>query len=338
MNGKLFDMIKKPLAAFLVAALVIGAFLFLYTRADKEETKTEAAKMAADGSFKDEKWKEGRVYYKGKSYTYNTGLRTYLIMGIDNDKPVEKAADSLSGGQSDGMFLLVADQEAKTLRVIAINRNTVTGVDVYDAEGNYQGRMDLVICLQHGYGDGEKLSCTRAVKAVQRLMYNIPISGYFSLNMGGIGALNDAIGGITLTPIEDIDWRAAHLKTGEEHTLNGDEAYAYLRWRNIDEFASSDKRLERQKQYINLFIKKLMSDSSKATAIYNAASDYVVASVDLAQLVSELDDLEYDESEFYTIPGKTEQVGKFEEYHVDEDGLMELLLNVFYKEVPEEGK
>jgi anionic cell wall polymer biosynthesis LytR-Cps2A-Psr (LCP) family protein len=127
-------------------------------------------------------------------------------MGIDRYGPVTKAENEISGGQSDGMFLLVCDKSKQKMSVIAINRNTMTDVEVYDEEGNLRGTYQRQICLQHAYGDGMRVSCLRSVDAVSNLFYDIPISGYLSLNMDGISLMNDAVGGVTLEILQDLSY------------------------------------------------------------------------------------------------------------------------------------
>lgn len=84
---------------------------------------------------KTEKWQEGTITYKGKDYHYNSNLRVFLMMGIDNDDPVATAPDYVSGGQSDAMFLLIVDSLNQKLQVISINRNTMTDIKLCDEEG-----------------------------------------------------------------------------------------------------------------------------------------------------------------------------------------------------------
>ncbi|MBQ9567792.1 MAG: LCP family protein, partial [Lachnospiraceae bacterium] len=161
-----------------------------------EETNTlNYREIHSLDDFGDEKWNEGNLMYKGEIYSYDPELQTYLFMGIDNDHMVGPAVDGYSGGQSDGMFLMVVDKTDQKVDIVAINRNTVVPVDVYDEDGSFLARKDYQICIQHGYGDGMKLSCMRSVEAVQRLFRDIPIAGYLSLNMGGLPAVNDAVGG-----------------------------------------------------------------------------------------------------------------------------------------------
>ncbi len=302
-----------------------------------EETNTlNYREIHSLDDFGDEKWNEGNLMYKGEIYSYDPELQTYLFMGIDNDHMVGPAVDGYSGGQSDGMFLMVVDKTGQKVDIVAINRNTVVPVDVYDEDGSFLARKDYQICIQHGYGDGMKLSCMRSVEAVQRLFRDIPIAGYLSLNMGGLPAVNDAVGGVEITPIQSIDWRDAGIKEGETVNLNGKQAYSYVRYRDVNEFASADKRLERQKQYMTAFAEKVLAEPSLAKKVINAGSDYMVASIDLSRIADSARDLDFDPDDVYTIPGHTELAGEHEAYYPDEDGLIKLILDVFYKKVSQD--
>ena len=283
--------------------------------------------------FGKEKWNEGILKYKDKYYRYNERLQNYLFMGIDNDEPAAPADNSLEGGQSDAMFLLVLDEAAEKMKIIAINRNTMVPVDVYDEDGNFMLQMELQICTAHGYGDGMKLSCMRTVEAVDRLFRDIPISGYLALNMGGLPALNDAIGGIRLTPIESIDWRDAGIKEGEEITLNGKQAYAYVRYRDINEFATADQRLKRQEQYIDALINKLHTDPSLAGKMINESAEYIVASIDLPKIANSAGNMSFGDDDKYSVPGETELKDGYERYNIDREAMIELILDVFYEQV-----
>ena len=292
----------------------------------------EYRELTSLDDFGDEKWNEGVLMYDGRLYRYNEGLQTYLFMGIDNDGPVALAKDFLKGGQSDAMFLLVIDNKAGQADVVAINRNTMVPVDVFDRSANYTGRYILPICLQHGYGDGMKLSCMMSVEAIGRLFRGIPIAGYLALNVGGRPEINDAIGGVEITPIESVERGDVSIKEGETLTLDGDQAYAYLRQRDVDRFGSANDRLERQKQYIGAFAEKIMNDPSLAKKLVNAGSDYIVSSIDLSRIAESADDLTINK-EIYTLDGKTVEEEGFESFYADEDGLIKLILDVFYEEV-----
>jgi LCP family protein required for cell wall assembly len=333
----------KILAAILPALLAIIAIAVIIIAIVKYDNADDGAGItsAAEASTTVEKWQEGAVRYNDKVYRYNTAIKTYLFMGIDVDGKVQKAADGISGGQSDAMFLLVCDSGNEKMSVIAINRNTMTDVDVYDKDSKFVGTYNLQICLQHAYGDGMRVSCLRSVDAVSSLFYDIPISGYIALNLDGIPILNDSVGGVTVQVLNDISYASkdVELHEGDIVTLTGDEAYAYLRYRDTSKFGSADARLNRQMEYIGAFFKQAKSKiktSDDAMKVYNSLEDYMVTSLDFSKLVDELLDYGLDESDIYSLEGETIKATTFEEFHVDEDALYELILNIFYNEVDEE--
>lgn len=288
-----------------------------------------------------EKWQEGVITYKGKKYKYNANLKNYLFMGIDKDGKVETASDYMEGGQSDAMFVIVADPTSQELSVLTINRNSMTEIATCDEEGNDTGTYKLQICLQHGYGDGKKLSCIRAQEAVSNLLYNLPIDGYISMHMGAIPIMNDAVGGVTIEVLHGLNDREEQtgLIEGETVTLTGEQAYTYVRGRSMDEFDSATYRLRRQEQYIMAFFAQLKEsgnkNAKKVVDMYESIEEYLVTSVDFTSIINELTEYEYDESRLYTVPGETKMGEKFEEYYVDEDALYDLIIQVFYEEVTE---
>jgi LCP family protein required for cell wall assembly len=325
-----------PVALAIVAIVVIAMAVLKNHDANEED---DSVVSTTDTAL--EKWQEGAVRYNGKVYRYNTAIKTYLVMGIDVDGKVQKAADGISGGQSDAMFLLVCDSGNDKMSVIAINRNTMTDIDVYDEEGAYVGTYNLQICLQHAYGDGMRTSCIRSVDAVSNLFYDIPISGYVAINLDGIPILNDSVGGVTVQVLEDItyDSKGVELRQGDVVTLKGDEAYAYLRYRDSSKFASADARLNRQMEYLGAFFKQAKStvtDSDEVMDIYDLLEDYMVTSLDFSKLADELLEYGLDESDIYSLEGETIKNVTFEEFHVDEDALYDLIMKIFYNEIDEE--
>lgn len=291
-----------------------------------------------------EKWQEGVVAYQGKEYLYNTDIKTYLMMGVDIDGPVQRSSDYTQGGQSDALFLLVVNNKTEQLQVISINRNTMADIELCDEEGIDMGPLKTQICLQHAFGDGKRLSCSKTVDAVSGLFQNIPISGYLAMNMGGIPQMNDAVGGVEVTVQQDISFPKAgvNLKKGQKVTLNGMQAYYYLHGRDTEEYDSATKRLQREEQYIVAYMDKLKKVSTEnpdqVTEIYNSVSDYLVTSVDFTSMIEQLMNYGFSEDQMYTVPGKTVE-GKpidgkrYEEYHVDEDAMEELIMKVFYTPV-----
>lgn len=323
---------KKNIIVFIIGMVVILA-IFAVAFAMKNNSKEEKNKNTSSELQQES---ESYISYNGQKYQHNDHLRTYLYMGIDKDGPVSEAEDSVSGGQSDAMFLIVVDSEKKTISVLSINRNTMTDVDVYDKDGNFVDTRELQICLQHGFGDGMRTSCQRSVDAVSNLLYGEPISGYIAMNMDAMPMMNDSVGGVTVEVLDDLTSpsRNVSLHKGETVTLNGDEAYVYLRSRDINEFDSATERLNRQMQYIQAFVKQAKSkDAATLVSVYDAITDYIVTNVDVPNLVNKLTTYEFDDSRMYTIPGEAQMGEQYEEYHVDEDALYQLMVDTFYKPV-----
>ena len=321
---------KKNIIVFIISIVVILA-IFAVAFAMKNNSKEEK-----NTSSELQQESENYISYNGQKYQHNDHIRTYLYMGIDKDGPVTEAEDSVSGGQSDAMFLIVVDSEKKTISVLSINRNTMTDVDVYDKDGNFVETRELQICLQHGFGDGMRTSCQRSVDAVSNLLYGEPVSGYIAMNMDAMPMMNDSVGGVTVEVLDDLTSpsRNVSLHKGETVTLNGDEAYVYLRSRDINEFDSATERLNRQMQYIQAFVKQAKSkNAATLVSAYDAITDYIVTNVDVPNLVNKLTTYEFDDSRMYTIPGETQMGEQYEEYHVDEDALYQLMLDIFYKPV-----
>jgi len=349
---------KKLFIALISMALIIivvfGAFKFfvysakqkLYSKVNNQIQTTindEQTPLSSEAEEESIDWKDGYISYNGKTYAYNEDILTFLIMGIDKDGEADLLSDGIDGGQADSLFLLVMNPHDESINVLSINRNTMTLIDVYDENGEFVTSGIGQICLQHGYGDGRDLSCKRCVKAVRNLYRDIPIAGYASINMGAIGKLNDAIGGVSLEILYDIPGIEGHntLSKGDYVTLVGDDAYWYTKYRDINVFDSVSERQDRQKQYLSLFIPKLkqsiLDDPSVIVSIYNAIEPYVVTDLGIGELTyigTKTAGYKFDTDNIYEMEGTT-IVGEsgFEEFTCDEDALYDLIVKIFYEEV-----
>ncbi len=283
-------------------------------------------------------WQEGDIRYQGKIYRYNEDILTFLFLGIDKMTEVKKVEDGIEGGQSDAIFLLVLNPHSKEVSVIGVNRDTMTEIDVYSEYGDYRGTAILQLCLQHGYGDGAEVSCTRTMEAVSKLFYDLPLHGYCSINMGAIPLINDAIGGVELVALEDVI--KSDIKEGQTVHLMGDSAYDYLHNRDTKSDESARRRLERQKQYIEAYAKKaveqMKADITLPVKLYNTLSKYMVTDItvdEVSYLATQAMGYHFSNENIYSLAGETKQGERFEEFYVDEDALYELILKVFYEEV-----
>lgn len=338
--------IAIPVLSLIILILIGVIVIILHQKGDIRQEETDnISEIYSETEYTEyaEKWQEGIVTYNGSKYRYNTAIKSYLLMGIDKDEKVTvQEGAGAGGGRSDAMFLLVTNAKEKTLSVISIHRNTMTRVEVYSEEGKRLGNYTLQICLQHAYGDGGRVSCNRSVDAVSYLFENLPISGYMALNMAGIPSMNDAVGGVELSVMEDLSDTSlgVDLKKGETVTLSGSDAYVYLRSRDTDKFDSASDRLRRQEQYLIEYFNQLKNtingDVEKAAEVYQTMEDYLVTNLNAEQMIQELIGYNLTSEQMYTVPGETVMGDTLEEYHVDKDSLQEMIMDLFYEEVEEE--
>ncbi len=337
--------------AALVAVIALLAVTFLVLRAvGLSRLRGKAGDTAAlqevqaavgDAVTEEEssKWQDGWVKHDGKIYAYNEDVLTFLIMGIDKKTDAQEVAEGTNGGQADALFLLVLDPHDHSMRIIGINRNTMTDVAIYDENGDYVKTVQAQIAVQHGFGNGVEESCEYEVTAVRHLFYEIPINGYAAINMSAIASLTDQVGGIDVTAVEDVK---NEIKKGDKIHLDGDLAFDYIHYRDTSVFGSADGRLERQKQFLTAYVKKVKEKTKEnisfPISLYQSVASRVVTDItvdEMAYLVSIAKDYSFDADQLYTLQGETKKGEEFEEFYADEDALLELILEIFYEPVEE---
>lgn len=286
-------------------------------------------------------WKQGQIIYKGQKYKYKSNIKTYLLMGIDSMDEVSYKDGATNGGQSDALFLLIVDDENKDWSVMAVNRNTMTNIDIYDEYNSMLGQTQAQICVQHGFGDGMEQSCERTLNKVSELLFDLPIDGYFSVNMGAIPEINDSISGVTVESMDTIDMPdiGVHIDAGQNITLMGMQAWAYLVWRDDTQVDSATRRLERQKQYIQAYYDKISStDVDKVellSDILDITKKYTVIDMPVLQVGYQIVSYDKNIDQIYNLPG-TETVGdRFVEYYMDADAARDMLISIYYDAVEE---
>ncbi|MEE3428109.1 MAG: LCP family protein [Ruminococcus sp.] len=276
------------------------------------------------------------IVYKGNKYKYNDNITSILCMGVDKNTLNNVDGDVGTGGDADSIFIIAMDLSNGKSKLINISRDTMTEIGIYSPNGSYIGEKKAQLALAYAYGNGRETSCHNEVVAVRQLLYNIPINSYLSLDMQGIGAINDAMGGITVVSPETI----SEFKKGKTYTLMGSMAQSYVRSRSHATIQGNSLRMERQKSYIESFssslFNKTKSDLMTPLNIYNVASPYVCTNID-ANKVSYFSYTAvrggYNGFEIKTVPGKTKAGKKYAEFYVDEDKCFEMFLDVYYTKV-----
>lgn len=285
-------------------------------------------------------WQEGWVKYKDTIYEYNEEILTFLIMGIDKDSDALEVSEGTDGGQADALFLAVMNPSDKSIKIIGVNRNTMTDIDIYDEKGAYVTTTKAQIAVQHGFGNGMEESCIYQQNAVANLFYNLPIHGYAAINMSAIATINDSVGGVKVNVLEDMTKIDADFVKDNQVHLLGEDAFWYIKYRDTDIFASADTRLARQEQYVTNFLnvarRAVRKDVSVVLDLYRAIAPQMVTNISMdeaAYLAPILSGYQFDENSFYTLTGETLMGEHFEEFYPDEEALYELILDIFYKEI-----
>ena len=286
---------------------------------------------------------EGQIRYNGKTYQYKENLMNILCLGIDSRDGIEKEKTPGTAGQADCVILAVLDDDAKTIQLINISRDSMVPVHVYATDGSLVEDRKEQLALQYAYGNGRDWSCQLMEEAVSELFYGLPIHGYCALSMNSIADLNDAVGGVTVTVPEDLAVMQPKLFTaGTTVTLKGDLAYHFVHDRDYmsADIASNNKRIARQKAYavafVNQFKQGMKEDLSLPVKLYQTAEKQMVTSISLDQAVylcTEYMNSSFDTDNIYTVDGEVTMGEKYAEFQVDDDALYQLILDVFYEEV-----
>ncbi|MBS6180958.1 MAG: LCP family protein [Erysipelotrichaceae bacterium] len=317
------------LTAVILLVLAVGGILILRAVGSKE---------TGSGSFQESSQEGDTIRYDGKTYRYNDHLSNYLFMGIDTREKVETYETQRDAGQADAIFLVSLDRAKKKLQVILIPRDTVTRIETFNLSGKSLGMTEDHINLQYAFGDGKEKSCELMKKAVSELLYQIPIEGYCSLNMDGIPVLTGLVGGVEVTvPDDSLAQVNPEFQKGAQVTLTEENTEQFVRYRDITTSQSAIVRMNRQKVFLQAFLNKVQGlaakDAGIVTTLYDGVQDYMVTGMGNDLFVKLLEATYENAPEVETLPGEGVQGEYFDEYHVDEDGLYDLIIRMFYKEV-----
>ena len=241
-------------------------------------------------------------------------------------------------GQADAVVLFTFNLETGAVKVISIPRDSMVDVSEYAGDA-YVGQDTMQLCLAYSYGDGAWTSSQRVADLVSRVLYDVPVSYYFTLNLQGIAALNDAIGGVTLTPLQTLT-KSENIVEGQQTTLWGDDARLYVQWRDQSDNTSSLDRQQRQMQYLSAFFEQAIAaakaDPAVIANIYNTAAQYAWTTLgfdEFSYLASQVLSLGISSVDVESLPGTMGMGERYAEFYLDKEGVRQVVLTTFYHEV-----
>ncbi len=156
-------------------------------------------------------------------------------------------------GLTDTMLLLRFNPDAKKLVALSIPRDTRTQIPGFGVTKINEANAD----------GGPALSA----RATSELLGGVGIDRYVTINVQGVQALVDALGGVTVYVPKDMKYRDdsqhlyVNLKAGQQH-LNGDQALQLLRFRH-DEFGDIG-RIQRQQMVMRSLMEQTLNPATLA--------------------------------------------------------------------------
>lgn len=325
---------RKWLKAFLICAGVIfivivggtGVFCGL--------------KIKGESNLKTE---EQYITYNGEKYKYKEGIVNILCLGIDKGARMSYIeANRGNIGMSDAIVLVSIDTEKNEMKAIEIPRETVTEVQKTTENGALDSKERMRLCIQYAYGKSMQQSNELTVEAVSNLLYGVQIQRCCAINLNAVSVINDAVGGVDVEVLEDIEKLEPRLPYGETVHLEGGLALRFIQIRNKDIFEGAMLRTQRQKQYALAFIEKAKDVVKKnpmlpITVFQKLQKDgkmYTdISAEDIAYLVPEVLQISFSDDMIQMLPGESvvgEEDGRTE-YHIDTDAAKRLIIDTFYE-------
>lgn len=319
---------KQALFLICLAIFLCGTIVFFVFR-DKEESESS--------DYQESNRKE-TIVYGGKEYRYNDHLSNYVFIGVDKREPMTGEELRQESGRADAILFLSYDRVKKTVKCISIPRDTMTNVRMIAPDGTDMGTSVEHINMQYVFGDGKDESCRLVKEAVSNLLYGVPIQGYYSLNLDGIAVAVDVLGSVEMVLTDNsLEAVNSEFVEGAKITVTKDNAEQIVRYRDVDETQSALVRTNRQKQFMRAISErareKSTQDNDFIVRMYESLKPYTITNMG-NDVLADLLEAKFDsDTGVIDLPGEGVKGEQYDEYHIDETGVYELVLKLFYEEV-----
>jgi len=322
-----------------VATLLFFSILLVVTdriKKQKEDEATSAPSSSWENPYETEDI-DPVIYFDGKPYIHKKNIETFLFIGIDKYGESEEVTGYRNHEQCDVLMLCVIDHDAKTYKVLQINRDTYTKIPNIGATGDRLQDIDAQIALAHTYGSGKEDSCEYTAEAVSMLLMDEKIDHYISLKLDSIAILNKSVGGVEVTIPVDMTMVDPEMQKDKTMVLSDKQAEFFVRSRGKLEDDTNVSRMTRQDTYLHAWRQKakqkMNADAGFALDLIADLSYYMVADQDLnglSKLSGYLADYEYLGK--IKIDGETKSGQEFLEFYPDQEALKKTVMDLFYEE------
>nr|WP_202122125.1 LCP family protein [Streptomyces sp. BA2] len=241
-----------------------------------------------------------------------------LVMGTDkrSGKGNEKYGDKGSVGHADTTILLHVSKDRTNATALSIPRDMIT--DIPDCPTTMEDGSKKTIPGTKGARFNESLgqsertpSCT--MRTVTKITGIVP-DHFMVADFNAVKTLSSAVGGVDVCLAKDIDDPDSHLKLpAGKHTIEGEDALAFVRTRHSVGTGGDLSRIELQQQFLSSLMRKLKSNDtltspSKMIKLAEAGTkaltvDSTIADImKLRDLGMELGKLDMKNLSFATVP------------------------------------
>ncbi|MFH9016268.1 LCP family protein [Streptomyces sp. NPDC017943] len=190
-----------------------------------------------------------------------------LLIGTDKrtGKGNESYGDAGSVGHADTTILLHVAKDRSNATALSIPRDLI--VDVPDCPTTQDDGSQKVIPgtqrarFNTSLGqDGRTPSCT--MRTVTELT-GVKPDNFMVADFNAVKTLTSAVGGVEVCLGKDIDDPDSHLKLSEgTHTIEGEQALAFVRTRHAVGFGGDLSRIGLQQQFLSALMRKLKSNDT----------------------------------------------------------------------------
>ncbi len=325
---------KKTVTFILCAVLLVGLlFGVAFYQRQVENEQVENA-----GISKNAPQKVTELEYQGTRYPLKKHIQTVLLIGTDSEGNEQRVPEGFSAfynfSQADFMVLLVLDNDAKSVEMIQINRDTMTDVPWLDVIGQYGGTNFEQLCLSFNSGSGGADSCRNTVDAVSNLLFDAPIQGFIQVPMSAIPVINDLVGGVSVTITDDMTPVDPAFIQGTTVLLKGNQAEKFVRARQALENDTNLARMRRQRDYMDSLQKSareaLNSDPEFVIKTLDRLGGLLQSNLSGQQITDLLDRLNtYQISPIRYAEGELLTGSKYYEFYVDEASLWGIVKAAF---------
>ncbi|MEU5753110.1 LCP family protein [Streptomyces sp. NPDC047829] len=206
-----------------------------------------------------------------------------LLIGTDKRTGAgnEGYGDAGSAGHADTTILLHVAKDRSNATALSIPRDLI--VDVPDCPTTQEDGTQKIIPGSPGARfntslgqDGRTPSCT--MRTVTELTGVTP-DNFMVADFNAVKTLTSAVGGVEVCLAKDIDDPDSHLKLpAGKHTIEGEQALAFVRTRHSVGFGGDLSRIEIQQQFLSALMRKLKSNDtltspSKMVKLAEAATE-----------------------------------------------------------------